>query len=65
MSDQFEEFEMPDYEHETTADDVIEAIDDGLHGRDWVESITSPNHTTLVLTDVNGRKFRVKVEALS
>jgi len=64
MTAQFEDFEMPDYEHDTTADDVADTIYDGLTDRDWVKEI-GLGEGGMVVTDVNGRRFLVKVEALS
>ena len=64
MTAQFEEYEMPDYEHDTTADDVADAIYDGLTDRDWIKEI-GLGGGGMIVEDVNGLRFLVKVEAVS
>jgi hypothetical protein len=64
MSGQFEDFEIPDYEHETTADDIADAIFDGLTDRDWIKEI-GLGDGGIIVSDVNGLRFLVKVESTS
>jgi hypothetical protein len=66
MTEQFEEYEMPDYEHDTTADDVLDAVSDSLHEYgDWVKDVRADGSGRVIVEDVNGLRFLVKVEPLS
>lgn len=58
---EFEDYEGSDYDHDTTADELADAIYDAIIDRDWIKEVGLGAGGMLV-TDVNGKTFLVKVQ---